>query len=346
MGRSFLCSRLGRYLAAVIGAIALFVYPVSALAESILADGKTVRVRTRPIETFRIGHDDTRFGKLTFLGGLELLASDRQVGGLSGLISLEDGNGFLAVTDNGHWVAGDVEQTTDGKPLGISNLRYAPLLGADGKTLKARWGHDTEALTLAASGLYVSAEKRNTVYRYPWPLKTGTERMKGELALPKDIRDLPLNKGLESLAAAPAGGALAGKLLAIAESAPSDLHDLSGFILGPDGTGRFRIRRHDRFDATDAAFLPDGDLLVMERRFNLMDLIGLRLRRFEAAEIKAGAVLEGELLLEADFGYQIDNMEALAVHRTEAGETILTLVSDDNRSLMQRTLFLRFRLNE
>jgi len=317
-----------------------------AVAGTILADGKPVKVRTKPIETFRIGHDDTRFGALTFLGGLELLAADRQVGGLSGLISLEDGNAFLAVTDNGHWVAGEVEQAADGKPLGITDLRYAPLLGADGKTLKARWGHDTEALTLAASGLYVSAEKRNPVYRYSWPLTSGTGRMTEELALPEDIRDLPRNKGLESLAAAPPGSPQAGNLVAISESAPSDLHDLSGFILGPGGTERFKIRRHDRFDATDAAFLSNGDLLLMERRFNLMDLIGLRLRRFEAADIKAGAVLEGELLLEADFGYQIDNMEALAVHRTKAGETILTLVSDDNRSLMQRTLFLRFRLNE
>jgi hypothetical protein len=212
--------------------------------------------------------------------------------------------------------------------------------------LAARWGHDTEALALAESGLYVTAETRNAIYRYPWPLATGKERMLDEVALPEDIRDLPRNAGLESLAVVPDGSPLAGRLLAVAESSASDFHDLGGYLIGPDGTERFTIRRRDRFDATDAAFLPGGDLLLLERRFSLRDLIGMRLRRFSGGDIRPGAVLEGELLLEADFGNQIDNMEALAVHQSAAGETILTLVSDDNRSILQRTLFLRFRLEE
>jgi len=315
-------------------------------AQELLADGEAVKTRTKPIETFHIGREDTRFGKLTFLGGFEILASNRKIGGLSGLITLDGGEGFLAVTDNGHWVSGRVEQTADGKPLGLSSVRFAPLLGANGKTLNARWGHDTEALTLDGSGLYVTAETRNAVYHYPWPLESGRERMIGEVALPEDIHALPRNAGLESLAAAPEGSPFAGNLVAIAESAPSDLHDLTGYVLGPGGTKRFSLRRHDRFDATDAAFLPNGDLLVMERRFNLRDLIGMRLRRIPAVELKADALIEGELLLEADFNTQIDNMEGLAVHQNEAGDIILTLVSDDNRSILQRTLFLRFRLEE
>lgn len=320
--------------------------PVSVSAQELLTAGQPVKVRTKSIDTFRIGLADTTFGKLTYLGGLELIADDRKVGGLSGLISLDHGNRFLAVTDNGHWVSGSIEQTTDGKPTGIKDLRSASLLGADGKTLDARWGHDTEALTLSGSGLYVTAETRNAVYRFPWPISTGKEKMIGEVALPQDIRDLPRNTGLEALAAGPEDGPLADKLVAVAESAPSDLHDLSGFIIGPEGTERFTIRRHDRFDATDAAFLPGGDMVLVERRFSLRDLIGLRLRRFKGADIAPGAVLEGELLLEADFNSQIDNMEALGVHTDENGATILTLVSDNNRSILQRTLFLRFRLED
>jgi hypothetical protein len=48
--------------------------------------------------------------------------------------------------------------------------------------------------------------------------------------------------------------------------------------------------------------------------------------------------------MEADLGYQIDNMEGLAMHRNAQGETILTLVSDDNFSPVQRTLLLQFAL--
>ena len=46
----------------------------------------------------------------------------------------------------------------------------------------------------------------------------------------------------------------------------------------------------------------------------------------------------------ADMGFQIDNMEGLSVHRTAAGETVLTLVSDDNFSALQRTILLQFKL--
>ncbi|MHA7776151.1 esterase-like activity of phytase family protein [Roseibium sp. M-1] len=335
---------MAKIAAALSLAVGLWTAPVA--AQALLSEGQPVTTRTKPIETFQIGTTATRFGKLVFLGGLELLASDRKIGGLSGLISLEGGSRFLAVTDNGHWVTGEVEQAPDGKPRDLENIRFAPLLGADGKTLNARWGHDTEALTLSGSGLYVTAETRNAIYRFPWPVATGKEKMIGEVAVPDAIRDLPRNTGLESLAAAPEDGPLAGKLVAVAESSPSDFHDLSGFIIGPDGTETFTIRRTDRFDATDAAFLPGGDFLLMERRFSLRDLIGLRLRRFNGSEIAPGAVLDGETLLEAGFNDQIDNMEALAVHQSETGDTILTLLSDNNRSILQRTLFLRFRLEE
>ncbi|WP_305988220.1 esterase-like activity of phytase family protein [Roseibium sp. MMSF_3544] len=335
-----------RRFVAMIGAVAALLAPVSAHGLDLLVEGERVKLRTKPIETFHIGHSDTKFGRLTFLGGLELLASDRKVGGLSGMIMLDQGDAFLAVTDNGHWVAGDVQQTDEGAPTGIDNLRIASLLGADGKTLRARWGHDTEALTLSPSGLYVTAETRNAIYHYPWPLTSTKTLMVGEVALPEEASKLPRNAGLEALAAAPDDGALAGKLVAVAESTPSDAHDFPAFLIGPNGSERFSIRRRDRFDATDAAFLPNGDLVLLERRFNLRDLIGMRLRRFDAASIKPGAVVDGEVILEADFSHQIDNMEALAIHQNAAGEVILTLLSDNNRSLLQRTVFLRFRLDE
>jgi hypothetical protein len=37
-------------------------------------------------------------------------------------------------------------------------------------------------------------------------------------------------------------------------------------------------------------------------------------------------------------------MEGLSVHRSPSGETVLTLVSDDNFSIIQRTILLQFTL--
>jgi hypothetical protein len=45
-------------------------------------------------------------------------------------------------------------------------------------------------------------------------------------------------------------------------------------------------------------------------------------------------------------GYQIDNMEGLSTHRTAAGDLILTMISDDNFSFLQRTILLQFKLIE
>ena len=72
----------------------------------------------------------------------------------------------------------------------------------------------------------------------------------------------------------------------------------------------------------------------------------MRIRRIAEAELKRGSLIEGETLLEAEDNLNIDNMEGIASHRAASGETILTLISDDNFSLLQRTLHMQFALPE
>ncbi len=72
----------------------------------------------------------------------------------------------------------------------------------------------------------------------------------------------------------------------------------------------------------------------------------MRLRYLRGADIKPGAVVDGEVLLQANMGYEIDNMEGLAVHKDARGDTVVTLVSDDNfNHMLQRTLLLQFTLH-
>jgi len=345
------CGVLSRLWSGAHGVLCLIILGLMALsapagAADLLQNGTPVPVRTKPIETFEIGRDEDRFGRLTFLGGLEVLTSDRSIGGLSALMSLDGGSVLFALTDNGNWVAADLDQAANGAPLGLSNLRYAEMLGENGRNLRGAWRHDTEAMTLDGDGtLLVSAERANAIFQYPWPVSLGNERMLGEMDVPPGIRALRRSKGLEAIAKAPTGTPLEGTLVAIAERGASDTHDLPAFLIAGTGAQSFKIARSGRFDATDAVFLPDGDLLLLERRFNLRDLVGMRLRQFSAAEIVPGARLEGAVLLEADYSFQIDNMEAMALHESATGDLILTLLSDNNRSLLQRTLLLRFRLD-
>ncbi|MEP5069000.1 esterase-like activity of phytase family protein, partial [Roseibium sp.] len=323
----------------------LQVLAVKAEYVSLLAAAKSVQVKTRLFDRFQIGRDLDTFGPLTFLGGLELISADRNVGGLSGLLSLDSGNQILAVTDNGLWFAAEIKQSPDGTPLDVTNARYTPMLNREGKSLRAAWQHDTEAIAIDGDSLLVTAERANDIFRFPWPLATGKERMIEELPVSSEIKALRSSKGLEALAMPPTGSRLQGTALAIAERGPSGSDSIPAFLLKEGQQETLSVARSDRYDVTDATFLPTGDLLLLERRFNLRDLVGMRIRLIQDADILPGARLEGQVLLEADYGYQIDNMEGIAIHEGPDGATILTLLSDNNRSLLQRTLLLRFKMD-
>ena len=87
-------------------------------------------------------------------------------------------------------------------------------------------------------------------------------------------------------------------------------------------------------------------LVLLERRFSWTSGLSVRIRRITLGEIRPGALVNGPILFEADLGYEIDNMEGLSVHRSAGGEIVLTLISDDNFSIIQRTLLLQFTLTE
>ncbi|MBI3702666.1 MAG: esterase-like activity of phytase family protein, partial [Rhizobiales bacterium] len=152
------------------------------------------------------------------------------------------------------------------------------------------------------------------------------------------------NKSLECLAAPPKGAPLAGKLIVVTEESLDAAGNHRAFLLDGDKVERFSVKRSDNFAVTDCTFLPPGDLLLLERRFTPATGAAMRIRRVPLAGIKPGALVDGEPLIVADLAYQIDNMEGISVHRNGRGETVLTLVSDDNFSVLQRNLLLQFTL--
>ncbi|MGE0855294.1 MAG: esterase-like activity of phytase family protein, partial [Hyphomicrobiaceae bacterium] len=79
--------------------------------------------------------------------------------------------------------------------------------------------------------------------------------------------------------------------------------------------------------------------------FRWLEGVKMRLRRLSVRDIAPGAVLKGEVLLEADMTAEIDNMEAIAAHPEGNGDYVLTLLSDDNfNGFLQRTVLLQFVL--
>ena len=122
----------------------------------------------------------------------------------------------------------------------------------------------------------------------------------------------------------------------------------TGWIWVDGQPQRFQLRDIDGFDITDAAGLPDGGLLVLERYFRWTHGREDAHPAPAADRDQAGRPPRpAASVLEADSGYEIDNMEGMAVHRGARGETVVSLISDDNfNRFLQRTMFLQFTLLE
>jgi hypothetical protein len=315
--------------------------PSTPLAQS-LPQG-AVRVDAEPIASFsRAEPDRRRFGQLEFRGGLVLTSNSDRFGGISGFRIDADGRNFLAITDRAFWLRGRIAADGD-RPRALVDTEMAPMVGADGKPLNGTRVYDTEALARSDGSLFVSIERVHRLVRFDIG-KDGFAARAVPVSGPAAMRDLPSNQGIESLVLVPKALPLAGSLIAISERGLDANGDIRGFIIGGPSPGAFSVSRSNDFDITDAALTHAGDLLILERHFSFARGVGMRIRRVSLADIKPGALLTGTVLIEADNAHQIDNMEAIDVHRNAAGETILTIVSDDNFSPLQRTLLLRFAL--
>jgi hypothetical protein len=116
----------------------------------------------------------------------------------------------------------------------------------------------------------------------------------------------------------------------------------SAWLLGRNDKGPLGLAVSPGVNPTDCAFLPNGDLLVLERGVGFLSF-NMSLRRIPAADVHAGIIMDGEVLLSASGG-DIDNMEGLAVHPGPGGETRITLISDNNFNDWERNLLLEFSL--
>jgi hypothetical protein len=309
-----------------------------------------VTVEAKPINGFSVrAPGQRRFGMVEYLGGLELTSSHKEFGGFSAIRVEPDGQRFVSLTDRGWWLTGRIIYDS-GRPAGIADARMAPILGPDGRTLKARGWYDTESLAERDGWFYVGIERVNRIVRFDFARCGFRSRgVEYAAAARSAYGNLPNNKGLEALTFAPRNSKLAGALIAFSERGLDANGNLRAFLIGaaPGGAAEFSVRRRDNFDISDSATLPSGDVLLLERRFSWWTGLAMRLRRVAVSAIAPGELVDGSDLLSADMSYQIDNMEGLSVHTDATGAVVLTLVSDDNfNHFLQRTVLLQFRLVE
>jgi hypothetical protein len=329
--------RLGALLAALL---------MAGAAQADEAGLQPIPLEAKPITRFLQTSDRTRFGQLEFRGGLDLRSPDRRFSSLSGLDFAQDGT-LYAVSDKGRWFSARLVME-DGRLVGLEDAMMAPILNSAGEPLSGKaWG-DAEGLRFVERNGVPTAlvvfERANGVRAFAGPDFALADSV--DVPVPAAVTGMTGRDGVEAIAIAPDDGPLGGAMVLAAEVLRDGDGDIRAWIVGGPRAGAFSIRRTDLYNVTDAVFLPDGDLLILERRVGLPFGISARIRRIAAEDLVPGRTVDGEILFEAPLGYEIDNMEGMALSKGPDGETLITLVSDNNESPLQRTLLLTFALIE
>ena len=334
-----------RALLAGAGAAASWHMAEPARARPVAASEPTpIEIRATPIDYFAVAEKERRdFGALAFRSGLELRSDYAGFGGFSGLWRSPDGEEIVALGDNTQWLTARII-ATGGRLIGLRNAVVAPILARDGRPLRRTRSYDTECLTIANGTAHVGIERTQEVMRFNWA-KEGVRARAQPVPVPSEAKQLPRNQGLEAIGVAPPRSPIAGALVVIAERARIETNaPTRGFILDGGRPGAFDIMRSGEYDVTDLAFLPSGEMLLLERRASFLRGFGARIRRIPANATYPGATINGPVIFEADSGTQIDNMAGLAVHRDGACATIVAMIFDDNFSSWQRTVLFEFAL--
>jgi hypothetical protein len=255
------------------------------------------------------------------------------VDGFGGFSSLElspTGESFTTTSDKGLIAEGSIVRHS-GRIRGLDNLRFMTILNPVGAPLRS-YRTDAEGLAVAADGtIYISFE--------------GTHRVMAYDSIRDAARPLPdipwrgslqSNSSLEALAIDQAGVLYT-------------LPERSGDLNRPFPVFRFRngiwdrdlsIARRDGFLPVGADFGPDGRLYLLERELTGLNGFATRVRSFKLEQ----NVLSDERELLRTTGGTHDNLEGISVWATPEGVIRVTMISDDNFRVFQRTELVEYKL--
>lgn len=274
-----------------------------------------------------------RLGRLTWLGGWALSADSAEFGGISAL-DMQRGHA-VALSDKGSVVrftqlrdASFTDGTVSPIPNGCSRNRY-------------KSDQDTESLARQNPDgvIWAGLEARNMICRFDPALHQTTGAVS-----PLGMARWSRGSGAEAMV-----WLASGRLAVFAESPPG-----SGTALTPvlifdgdpvDAGTKVEERLYKApqgFRPVDAARLPDGRVLVLNRRFRLPYQFTAVLVLIDPAQFAGAGLVEGAEVARFEPPVITDNFEALSVETTKDA-TLVWIASDDNFQWPQRNLLLKFR---
>ena len=258
---------------------------------------------------------------------------DETFGGFSGIEISDDGSRFTVLSDRSEIRWGRVVRDADGRIERLEPSGQAHLMDSNGKWLQPGWQGDSEGLAIDADGtIWVSFEGLTRVVRYDTP-----ESPAKPLSRPPEFKSMQRNSSFEALAV-------------MADGTLLTLPERSGQLTRPFPVWRWRdgvwdqpfsVPRSGDWLAVGADIGPDGRLYLLERDFRGLLGFRSRVRRFDISD----SGLSHETVLLESRPLQYDNLEGISVWR-DAQDIRLTLISDDNFGMLQRTELVEYRVTE
>jgi hypothetical protein len=323
--------------------------------------GETVALTVSAVPLQGMNPSRKAVGDLTFVAGFHLVSADKRFGGLSDVDLLDDGS-LLTVTDQGDFVWLDLADD-DVTP---TRARIAPLQDVAGDLLRGKREGDAEDIAYRDGLALVSFERDHRVLAFDIaecgaaargaPITFGGYG--GDFAAAFDRQNLKVdgNSGAEGLAITPdwflfvgletpSKGASPLSARAI-ESAPEfnlaigkGAPPVVGLDIIPDGDDLrvFSLHRSTNPLATNM-------ITLVETRFaRELDQSQLPARRMsEIGERRHVRFVPtaSVVLAQMNVLVTVDNFEGVAARQMPDGRVRLYVVSDDNFSSKQRTLFM------
>ena len=280
-----------------------------------------------PVPLDRADPSRRRVGALEFLGGWSLESPAQPFGGISAL-HVEGGEG-VAFSDSGLVFRFPL-------PPARGPVRIERLVAGPGPPQR-KTDRDVEAAVVRGRLAWIGFERVNAVWRYD---RIGWRETAG--SFPAKMEEWEANKGAEAMLRLPDARFL---VFSEGEGGESDAILFHGDPALPGTpTTRLRYRPPQGYRITDAALLPDGRMLLLNRRFRLLGGVAAKLTVADPGRLREGTAIEGREIAAFRPPMSVDNFEALAVAE-EGGRTILWMASDDNFNPLQRTLLLKFALD-
>ena len=273
-----------------------------------------------------------RLGSLVFRGGWVLASDNPRFGGISAMEVV--GGKVTAISDAGWLIAFPLPDRRTSVTGSVEALPDGPGLAE----IKSQ--RDSESMVIAAGHAWIGFERQNAVWRYVTSNWSSDSHAK-----PPSMRRWPNNSGPEAMVRLPDG-----RFMVFSEAArrQDGSNEVLLFAGDPAVAGTKAIslgyRPPTGYSATDAVQLPDGRLLILNRRFRVLEGVSAKLVMAGLPTLNAGVVIQGREIADMRPPVAVDNMEALSLS-VENGRTIIWMASDDNFNPLQRTLLMKFELD-